>query len=284
MDNHDNKEKRRPTRVELYDQPNKRPEKKTHFFFDKKADRTAKKEAAPTFKLDKQAKRSSQSNTDLNIKAQPTTNGTQPISNDTRSSRSQERLGARNGQATAAKITGLGSKSGKNKQPKNKKTSHRPFKIALGILLAVLVVMVIVFAIKQQDPVTDNSSDTTVSTSSKKKSSSSKKSSSHKKKHSSSSSSYEANYDTNDQDSYYVPNTTTNSSSAPTASSSSQTTANNNNQTAGNGNSSYQGGGNYGNSGNSGSSNGSSTTANSNTQSAPVPGDGGGPKQSDAAQ
>ena len=70
MDNHDNKEKRRPTRVELYDQPNKRPEKKTHFFFDKKADRTAKKEAAPTFKLDKQAKRSSQSNTDLNIKAQ----------------------------------------------------------------------------------------------------------------------------------------------------------------------------------------------------------------------
>ena len=83
-----------------------------------------KNEAAPTFKLDKQAKRSSQSNTDLNIKAQPTTNGTrssmdsQPISNDTRSSRSQERLGARNGQATAAKITGLGSKSGKNKQPK----------------------------------------------------------------------------------------------------------------------------------------------------------------------
>ena len=48
MDNHDNKEKRRPTRVELYDQPNKRPEKKTHFFFDKKADRTAKKEAAPS--------------------------------------------------------------------------------------------------------------------------------------------------------------------------------------------------------------------------------------------
>ena len=174
MDNHDNKEKRRPTRVELYDQPNKRPEKKTHFFFDKKADRTAKKEAAPTFKLDKQAKRSSQSNADLNIKAQPTTNGTrssmdsQPISNDTRSSRSQERLGARNGQASAAKTTSLGAKSGKNKQPKNKKTSHRPFKIALGILLAVLVVMVIVFAVKQQDPVTDNSSDTTVSTSSKK--------------------------------------------------------------------------------------------------------------------
>ena len=123
MDNHDNKEKRRPTRVELYDQPNKRPEKKTHSFFDKKADRTAKKEAAPTFKLDKQAKRSSQSNADLNIKAQPTTNGTrssmdsQPISNDTRSSRSQERLGARNGQASAAKITGLGAKSGKNKKP-----------------------------------------------------------------------------------------------------------------------------------------------------------------------
>ena len=216
MDNHDNKEKRRPTRVELYDQPNKRPEKKTHFFFDKKADRTAKKEAAPTFKLDKQAKRSSQSNADLNIKAQPTTNGTrssmnaQPISSNTRSSRSQERLGARNGQASTAKITGLGAKSGKNKQPKNKKPSHRPFKIALGILLAVLVVMVVVFAVKQQDPVTDNSSDTTVSTSSKKKSSSSKKSSSHKKKHSSSSSSYEANYDTNDQDSYYVPNTTTN--------------------------------------------------------------------------
>ncbi|WP_306794754.1 hypothetical protein, partial [Agathobacter rectalis] len=65
LDNHDNKEKRHPTRVELYDQPNKRPEKKTHFFFDKKADRTAKKEAAPTFKLDKQAKRSSQSNADL---------------------------------------------------------------------------------------------------------------------------------------------------------------------------------------------------------------------------
>ena len=285
MDNHDNKEKRRPTRVELYDQPNKRPEKKTHFFFDKKADSTAKKEAAPTFKLDRQAKRSSQSNADLNIKAQPTTTSmnAQPISNDTRSSRSQERLSARNGQANAAKITGLGAKSGKNKQPKKKKPSHRPFKIALGILLAVLVVMVIVFAVKQQDPVTDNSSDTTVSTSSKKKSSSSKKSSSHKKKHSSSSSSYEANYDTNDQDSYYVPNTTTNSSSAPAASSSSQTTVNNNNQTAGNGNSSYQGG-NYGNSGNSGSSNGSSTTANSNTQSAPVPGDGGGPKQSDAAQ
>ena len=174
MDNHDNKEKRRPTRVELYDQPNKRSEKKTHFFFDKKADRTDKKEAAPTFKLDKQAKHSSQSNSDLNIQAQPTTNNStrssmnvQPISNDTRSSRSQERLSARNGQASAAKITGLGAKSGKNKQPKNKKPSHRPFKIALGILLAVLVVMVIVFAVKQQDPVTDNSSDTTVSTSSK---------------------------------------------------------------------------------------------------------------------
>ncbi|MCG4788813.1 hypothetical protein L0N33_26140, partial [Roseburia faecis] len=68
-----------------------------------------------------------QSNADLNIKAQPTTNGTrssmnaQPISNDTRSSRSQERLGARNGQASTAKITGLGAKSGKNKKPKNKK-------------------------------------------------------------------------------------------------------------------------------------------------------------------
>ncbi len=178
MDNHDNKEKRRPTRVELYDQQNKRQEKKTRFFFEKKAGRADKKETTPTFKLDKQAQRSSQTGSELNAQSTPTArsvqNGAepntrltqnsrssqnpQPTFSNTRSSRNQDRLGSRNSQSFAAKQAGLKAKSGKNKLPKNKKHGHRPFKIALGILLAVLVVMVIIFAVKQQDPVTDNSS------------------------------------------------------------------------------------------------------------------------------